>query len=228
MSVEEFSKQWAVDVSVGGSYALPKWFDPQGRPRTFACRTTRVSPDRMMVDVPVVGKIGDRITPYFRDFGNFEARISDVKSGRFLLELEMSSSMRETFANKLSWLKEKQKDPSIPEARRDARIIPASPHSILTLADGAVHKCFVIDMSLSGAAVSAQLQPDIGTPLAIGACVGRVARLLPDGFAVKFVEQPRRQDLDRLVIRTAPLRSVSGAKVVVPGRDKADTAFAGA
>lgn len=80
MSVEEFSQQWAVDIAVGGSYALPKWFDPQGRPRTFACRTTRVSPHRMMVDVPVVGKIGDLIKPYFRDFGNFEGRIIDTKS----------------------------------------------------------------------------------------------------------------------------------------------------
>ncbi len=228
MSVEEFSKQWAVDIAVGGSYALPKWFDPQGRPRTFACRTTRVSPDRMMVEVPVSGKIGDRITPYFRDFGNFEGHISDVKAGRFLLELEMSSSMRDAFANKLNWIKEKQKDPSIPDARRDARIIPASPHSILTLADGTIHKCFIIDMSVSGVAVSAQLQPEIGTPLAIGACVGRVARILPDGFAVKFVDQPRRQDLDRLVIRTAPLRSVSGAKMVLPGREAGDLAFAGA
>ena len=119
MSVEEFSKQWAVDITVGGSYALPKWFDPQGRPRTFACRTTRVSPDRMMVEVPVAGKIGDHITPYFRDFGTFEGQISDVKAGRFLLELEMTSSMRDAFANKLSWIKEKQKDPSIPDSRRD-------------------------------------------------------------------------------------------------------------
>jgi hypothetical protein len=69
------------------------------------------------------------------------------------------------------------------------------------LADGTVHDCFIIDMSVSGVAVSAQLQPPIGMPLAIGACIGRVVRLLPDGFAVKFVETQNRPDLNRLLVR---------------------------
>jgi hypothetical protein len=69
------------------------------------------------------------------------------------------------------------------------------------LADGTVHSCFIIDMSVSGVAVSAQLQPPIGMPLAIGACIGRVVRLLPDGFAVKFVETQNRLDLNRLLVR---------------------------
>jgi hypothetical protein len=38
-------------------------------------------------------------------------------------------------------------------------------------------------------------------PLAIGACIGRVVRLLPDGFAVKFVETQNRLDLNRLLVR---------------------------
>lgn len=65
MPVQDFLNQRAVNVSVGGSYTLPNWYDPQGKLRTFACRTTRVSPFRMIVDVPVVGKIGDRLTSYF-------------------------------------------------------------------------------------------------------------------------------------------------------------------
>jgi hypothetical protein len=68
-------------------------------------------------------------------------------------------------------------------------------------------------MSTSGVAVSAEVQPEIGTPLAIGACVGRVIRLLPDGFAVEFVEQPNRADLERLVIRPTLLRSASSLEL---------------
>ena len=204
ISVENFLRQRAVNIVVGGNYTVPHWYDPQGKPRTFACRTTRVSPFRMFVEVPVVGKIGDRLTSYFPDFGKFEACISDTAKGGFLIELEMTGSMREKFSNKLTWLEQKQKNPDIADIRKDARIIPASPHSILTLADGAVHPCFIIDMSASGVAVSAQLQPPIGTPLAVGACVGRVVRLLPDGFAVQFIQQPKRQDLERLIVRAAP------------------------
>ena len=70
----------------------------------------------------------------------------------------------------------------------------------MTLADGTTQACLVIDMSPSGVAVSAQLQPQIGTPLAIGACIGRVVRLLPDGFAVKFVEPLNRHELERRLV----------------------------
>src|SRR3954454_22962468 len=100
MSVKEFLRQRAVNIAVNGRYQIWNWFDPQGKPRTFACRTTRVSPFRMMVEVPVVGKIGDRLTSYFRDFGKFDGRISDVMARGFLLELDMSGFMREKFANK--------------------------------------------------------------------------------------------------------------------------------
>ncbi|HEV7408083.1 MAG TPA: PilZ domain-containing protein [Bradyrhizobium sp.] len=213
MSVKKFLNQRAVNISVGGQYTLGNWFDPQGKPRTFACRTSRVSPFRMIVAVPVIGKVGDRINTYFGDFGKLEGHISDTASGSFLLELEMTTPAREKFATKLTWLEKKQKDPSVRDVRKQKRIIPESPHSTLTFADGATHSCFVIDMSTSGAAVSAEVQPPIGTPLAIGACVGRVVRLLPDGFAVEFVEQPNRSDLERLVMRPTLLRSAGGVEL---------------
>jgi hypothetical protein len=204
VSVERFLKQRAVNIAVDGNYTLPNWYDPQGKLRTFACRTSRVSPFRMMVDVPVVGKVGDRLSSYFRDFGKFDGRISDTMAGGFLLELEMTRSMRQKFASMLTWLEEKQKNPGIRDVRKDARIIPESPHSTLTLMDATVHGCFVIEMSVSGVAVSAQVQPPIGMPLAVGACIGRVIRHLPDGFAVKFVETQNRLHLNRLIARATP------------------------
>jgi hypothetical protein len=212
VSVQEFLRQQAVNITLGGQYTLEKWFDPQGKPRTFACRTTRISPDRMLLAVPVVGRIGDRIAPVFGDFGKLEGVISDTTGGGFLLELAMDASMREKFASKLSWLEKKQKNPGIADVRKQARIIPASPHSTLTLADGSTHSCFVIDMSVSGAAVSAEVQPPIGMPLAVGACIGRVVRLLRNGFAVQFVEPQNRNDLERRVVRPTPLPYASAAK----------------
>jgi hypothetical protein len=203
MAVETFLKQRGVSIAVDGHYSLANWYDPQGKPRIFACRTNRVSPFRMMVDVPVTGRLGDHLTSYFRDFGPLDCRISDIRPGCFLLELDMTLFMRERLANKLGWLEGKLKDPGIPELRKAARIIPHHPYSSLTLADGTIHDCRVIDMSVSGAAVSCQVRVAIGTPLAIGACVGRVVRALPNGFAVKFVAPPSLHALDRLIIRPA-------------------------
>lgn len=204
MSIKTFLKQRAVKIAVGGSYTLANWFDSQGKPRTFACRTSRVSPFRMLVDVPVVGRIGDQISSYFSDFGRLEGRISDTMAGGFLLELSMDKAMRERMANQLTWLEKKQRDSSVRDARKQARIIPATPHSALTFADGSIHSCFIIDMSVSGTAVSASVQPAIGTPLAVGTCIGRVVRHLPDGFAVQFVEPQNRADLDWRIARPPP------------------------
>lgn len=205
MSIDTFLRQRAVKIAVSGNYTLANWYDAQGKLRNFACRTNRVSPFRMMVDVPVVGKVGDAVTSYFSDFGKFDGVVVDTADGSFLIELEMTPLMREKMSNQLTWLERKLQDPSVKDARRDARIIPASPHSTLTMGDGSVHGCFVIDMSISGVAVSAEVQPPIGTPLAIGACVGRVVRLLRHGFAIQFVEQQKLRDLDWLIARSAPL-----------------------
>ena len=83
----------------------------------------------MIVDVPVVGKVGDRLSSYFRDFGKFEGSISDTMDGSFLLELEMTRAARERIADKLTWLEKKQADPAMVEAREHARFHPANPHT---------------------------------------------------------------------------------------------------
>ena len=125
---------------------------------------------------------------------------------------------REKLASKLTWLEEKQKDPQVRDLRKQARIIPENPHSMLTFADGTIRPCFIIDMSASGAARSAHVQPEIGTPLAVGVCVGRVVRHLELGFAIKFVEQQQRDHLERLVVRPASLPSLGSAKVAARAR----------
>lgn len=205
MSIERFLKQRAVDLMMDGTYILPSWYDPQGRLRTFACRATRVSPFRMIVEVPVVGKVGDSLTSYFQDFGHFEGTISDTSKRGLLLELEMTRAMRAKLAEKLLWLEKKAKDPfSISEARKNPRFVPKGSQSTLTLAEGTVHACHIIDVSMSGVAVFAEIQPPTGTPLAIGACIGRVIRHFPNGFAVNFVKQQSRDELHRLIARTVP------------------------
>jgi hypothetical protein len=203
VSIEQFREEAAVDIAVPGNYTLGKWLDPQGKQRTFACRTARVSPFRMLIEVPVVGRVGNRVKSYFRDFGHLEGVISDTARGSFLYQLEMSETRREKFASKLAWLETTRNDPSIPDVREGARIIPVNPHSTLILADGTTKPCFVIDISVSGVAVSADLQPECGMPLAVGACVGRVVRLFDDGFAVKFAHPQNRDDLERVITRYA-------------------------
>jgi hypothetical protein len=76
----------------------------------------------------------------------------------------------------------------LPDERRHKRIIPKDTHATLIFSNGNTLGCFVIDMSGSGVAVSADVVPKIGTVLAIGKIVGRVVRRFNEGFAIQFVQ----------------------------------------
>ena len=55
---------------------------------------------------------------------------------------------------------------------------------LIVLTDDSI--CFVIDVSPSGAAISADVDPEIGTRLAVGRAVGHVVRRFNEGFAIQF------------------------------------------
>lgn len=219
MSTQEFLSQRAVNVTVGGRYSLANWYDPLGNRREFACRTTRVSPFRMLVSVPVIGKVGDRVVSYFGDFGRLDGWIADTAQGGFLIDLEADKALREKLARQLVWLEKRQNDPSIVDARANGRIIPKNPHSTVIFADGTYRDCFIIDMSATGAAVSADVQPDVGMPLAIGACVGRVVRQFREGFAVKFIERQDEAHLEKLVARPVRPRAARTPQRLITSND---------
>lgn len=200
MSAEKFMASSAFDVRLGGRYSLANRRDMQGNRREFACRTSRVSPAQMLVAVPVIGAVGERVISYFGEFGTLDGWISDVVRDGFLLDLRVTRARREQLLSKLSWIEQQQRN-AVVDARRQERIVPEDPHSTLLFADGSAASCFVIDMSTSGAAVSAEVQPAIGTPLAVGRAVGRVVRHFTEGFAVKFINLQDPERLERMVIR---------------------------
>ena len=201
MSTTELFQRHSIDLRLGGRYSLANRRDLKGNRREFACRTTRVSPFQMMISVPVIGAVGERVISYFGEFGKLDGWIADHVEGGFTLDLAVAREKREQLAGKISWLEKQQKE-AVHDARKQARIVPENPHSTLIFADGSQVGCFVIDMSASGAAVSADVQPAIGSPLAIGRSVGRVVRHFREGFAVKFIKPVHRDFLEQLIIKT--------------------------
>lgn len=209
MSPAQFAKMDLVDMAaprkvrlvanLPGRYTLTNRITARGERREFACRAVSISPYVIVLAVPVNGDMGERIITHFGDFGKLEGRIFKRFEHGFAIRITATDEERGKLAAKIDWL-ERNRNNDLRDDRKHKRLIPKNPHSTLLLADGSTLSCFVIDMSVSGAAVSADIDPEIGTPLAVGKAVGRVVRRFPEGFAVHFVEMQSPNFLEQTVI----------------------------
>jgi hypothetical protein len=186
-------------VSMAGRYSLASRRDGQGNRRVFACRAVNMSANAVVLAAPVAGPVGERVIAHIERFGKIDGSIVRILDDRgFVMSVTATPSERAKIEEKLIWL-EKHKNLDLPDNREDERIIPRNPHSTLILRDGTRMSCFVIDMSVTGAAVSAEHFPQIGVALAVGKAVGRVVRRFPEGFAVRFTQPVAPGDLARVV-----------------------------
>lgn len=184
-----------------GRYALASRRDTRGERREFACRTVDVSVQDVALVGPVTGPVGERVIAQFDELGKLEGRIVRLIDNGFVMRLILAQGRRAWLGAKIDWL-DKRTHHDLPDDRNHHRIIPSKPHSTLMLADGSIRGCFVIDMSASGAAVSAEVSPQLGEVLAIGKIIGRVVRLFPEGFAVRFIALQDTALLESRLIRS--------------------------
>jgi hypothetical protein len=189
----------AIIINIGGRYSLSDRRNSSGERRVFACRAVNVSPRSIALACPVYGKVGDRVMAQIDHLGKLEGVITRVLAQGFVMAITASDQDRERLAAKIKWL-ESYKNHDTHDRRGDERIAPANPMSKLIHADGKVETCLVIDISVSGAAVSSESVPDVGTVLAVGSVVGKVVRHFVGGFAVQFVERQSPYSVERMVI----------------------------
>lgn len=188
-------------ANMPGRYYLEKWRNAQDRQvSSFACRIQRISPLMMSLSAPVGGDVGDWVTTHFDEFGVLRGQIVRPLGFGFVVSLKLSDAERAKLAAKVLWF-ERRKNFEVSELRRHKRVVPRNPQSTIILADGTRLGCFVIDMSTSGAAISADILPEIGTPLALGTVVARVVRILNPGFAVEFIEMIEQDTLEARLIK---------------------------
>ncbi len=187
-------------VSLPGRYSLIESTGPRVESRQFACRAVNISPSIIALTAPVTAKVGVRVIADIEQLGRVKGSIFRVFDLGFAMNIEAGAQEREMLAIKIDWI-ERNKDFEIRDHRSHARFIPRRPLSTLTLADGSKVSCFVIDISVTGAAISADFVPKIGSVLAVGSVPGRVVRFVPGGFAVQFVQLQERQEVESLIMR---------------------------
>ena len=177
-----------VEVSLLGRYMLENH-------QEYPCVTTDMSPGGLACVAPARGAVGERVVVYLDQIGRVEGKIARHTDRGFALALNMPYAKREKIANQLTWLVNRD-ILSLPEDRRYERIVPLRPHAILTMEGEAERVVKLIDVSMSGAAVSTALKPYIGTKVALGQTHGSVIRLFDGGFAAAFDQMlsPERFD----------------------------------
>ncbi|HWM83210.1 MAG TPA: PilZ domain-containing protein [Pseudolabrys sp.] len=164
--------------------------------REYPCQVINMSPGGLAMAAPVLGAPGERVIAYVDHIGRLEGRIVRMIDNGFAMTISATPRKRDKLAAQLTWLANSQ-ILNLPEDRRHGRIIPRRQAGRLTLPDGTVVPCRVIDISESGCAIgiAPELRPTVGAPVTIGLVPGRVVRYIEDGLAIEF---NRLQRLDFL------------------------------
>jgi hypothetical protein len=164
----------------------------------FACQTVDMSPGGLSMLAPVQGALGERVVIYLEHLGRVEGKIvRDFERG-FAVALLATKRKQDKLASQLTWFANRQ-DLGLPEDRRHERIQPRLTGAIMRLADGQEVGVRIIDVSLSGAAISTNLKPELGARVTIGATTGKVVRHFEGGVAIEFLRILADQSFDENV-----------------------------
>ena len=153
----------------------------------YACQTVDMSPGGISLVAPVKGKVGERVVLYLEHVGRVEGEISRHTPHGFAVSISATVRKRDKLASQLTWLGNRH-DLGLPEDRRHERIVPRNPVCELRLESGRVMVIRLIDISMSGAAVSIDDKDKlaIGTSVTLGKTPGKVVRHFQGGMAVEF------------------------------------------
>jgi c-di-GMP-binding flagellar brake protein YcgR len=187
-TAEERRRFQRVTVHLLGRYMLPDR-------REFPCQVINMSPGGLALLGPGIGNVGDRVIAYLDHIGRVEGKVTRIIDNGFAMSVGATPRKRDKLAAQLTWLANRD-ILNLPEDRRHDRIVPHNPISVLTLEDGSKMSCRIIDLSLSGAALSAEKRPPLNSVVLLGRVQSRVVRNLEDGFAIEFVHQQLADTLE--------------------------------
>ena len=153
----------------------------------YPCQVVNMSAGGMAMLSPAQCRDGERIVAYLENFGRIEGIVVRSVEGGFAARIVASKYKREKIANLLTWLINRE-SLGLNEERKHERVVPRNPLSKLTLPNGDVFDCRIIDVSLSGASIAIVKRPTLQTEVILGRMRGRVVRHHDTGVAVQFAE----------------------------------------
>lgn len=162
-----------------GRYMLP---DMSEHP----CQVTDVTINGATFITQSIPRPGLSIVAYLEELGRIEAISGVPVPGGFGVLFTVKGSRLEKLEARIKWLSQRQK--SELDGRRHARFEPRDSQSQITLPDGRVYNCEVLDISVSGAGIKVDVMPSLGTYVMLGKMRGRIVRYLENGVGIEFIK----------------------------------------
>lgn len=134
---------------------------------------------------------GVPIVAYVDEIGRFEAETGERTPGGLRIAFRVTGVRLARLEARL------RSTLSDADGRRHERIVPDNRNAQVTLADGKLYPCEIIDISVSGAAIRVGARPGLGSQLLLGKTRGRVVRHLADGIAIEFMRKLDTRQLQK-------------------------------
>lgn len=151
------------------------------------CQAVNISPGDVGLIAAYVPQMNEPVVLYLDHIGRLEGSVARLYDGGFALLLKTTVRGREKLIARIAWLQDHEHF-GIPDMRRDERIEPKNKNSDIRLADGRSYPAEIIDISLSGAALSAEVRPALGSKVTVSGMQGVVVRHFAEGIAIEFAK----------------------------------------
>jgi len=171
----------AVPTVIFGRFMLPDMSE-------HACQVSELTPEAAVFITTIIPDKDSQIVAYIDEVGRAEGVSGDLVPGGFRIVFSHTGQRKERFASRLSGRSAKNTTVGT-DLRRHARHALDDNQSYITLPDGRIYPCQVIDISLSGAAVQVDVMPSLGTYVMLGKMRGRIVRYVEHGIAIEFQRQ---------------------------------------
>jgi PilZ domain len=160
------------------------------------CQVTDINLQGATFSAAMVPPEGQAIVAYLEEVGRIEAVSGPANASGFAVYFTLKGARLERLHQRIEWLQNRGSS-NAEDNRRHARFEPEEKASQISLLDGRVYDCEVLDISVSGAAVKTDVMPSVGTSLMLGKMRGRVVRYIEQGIAIEFVKQLERAHMPK-------------------------------
>jgi PilZ domain len=185
VNTDSYSESHSASPETGSHVVFGRFMLPDTS--EHPCQVLDISADGAVFISSHVPGEGVPLVAYIEELGRVEATADAPTSGGFLVRFSATGARRERLQSRIEWLNKREVGGA--ENRRHPRYEPRERVSQITLPDGRVYQCEVVDISVSGAAIKSEVMPSVGTYLMLGRMKGRVVRYVDSGVAVEFVKQ---------------------------------------